>query len=343
MITAEYYGRTAKGEEVYSYTLQNDIGTAVKVIEYGCVITNVFVKDKNGNMRDVVLGYDKLEDYEKGNASFGSFVGRYANRIEDAKAVIDGETYYMPPNDGKNHLHGVLTRKVFKGSIADNSLVLCAVSEEGDDALPGNLNITVTYTLTEDNALVLDYKADTDKETIVNFTNHSYFNLNGDHADDIAAQSLWLQSSSFTENNAENCPTGRILPVKGTPMDFTVAKPIGKDINADYYQLKLASGYDHNFILDKENGELALAAIAKSEESGITMETYTTQPALQLYTANFLGNGDVLGKNKKAYQTHCAFCLETQHYPCTPSHPEFPRVALLPKEEYHETTVYKFV
>ncbi|MBP8855441.1 MAG: galactose mutarotase [Oscillospiraceae bacterium] len=342
MITASYYGRTESGEEVYRYTLENTLGTKAEILEYGCTLTSLFVKDKQGSARDIVLGYDTLADYEAGDVYLGAFVGRYANRIANACFTLQGEEYHLVPNDGKNHLHGAFSRKVFQGRITGDSLVLTAVSTDGEDGFPGNMHLTVTYTLTEDNALVMDYRADTDKTTIVNLTNHSYFNLDGHAAGPVLSQGLRLESRFFTESDAENLPTGVILPVENTPMDFTQEKPIGKDIACEYYQLLQAGGYDHNFILDKEPGELALAAVAKSTDGALTMQCYTTQPGVQLYTGNFLANCAVLGKGKTPYRQFAGFCLETQHYPCTPSHPAFPNVVLHPGEEHHETTVYQF-
>ena len=290
-ITSHYYGRTQNGEEIYQYILENAAGMRVAVIEYGCVITNIWVKDNTGELRDVALGYSKLEDYELGGV-FGAFIGRYANRIEKSRFTLDGKTYELEPNNGPNHLH---------------------------------------------------YTATTDAPTIINLTNHSYFNLEGQSSGSMLEQTLCLNASTFTEGNAETCPTGRILPVAGTPMDFTRAKPIGRDIQAEYSQLQMCGGYDHNFILDKEPGMLALAAVARSEKTGITMETYTTQPGVQLYTSNSLQNDTRPGKTGGIYGRYQGFCLETQHYPCTPSHPEFPSVELRPGEEYHETTIYKFL
>ena len=341
-ITSAYYGRTQNGEEVYQYTLQNASGMRVQVIEYGCAITHIWVRDNAGEMRDVVLGYDTFEGYENGSASHGAFVGRYANRIENSVFTIDGKTYDLAPNDGKNHLHGVLARSVFKGRIEADKLVLEYHSPNGEEGFPGNLEVAVTYSLTDSGAFVLDYIATTDAKTILNFTNHSYFNLDGQESACALAQTLQINANVFTEGNAETCPTGRILPVAGTPFDFTTAKPIGSEINADNAQLKMANGYDHNFVLDKEPGALEKVAVAHSNVTGITMETYTTQPGMQLYTGNFLGAQTVPGKNGRAFVKNQGFCLETQHYPCTPSHPEFPSVTLMPEDEYHETTIYKF-
>lgn len=341
-IQREYYGRTQDGQEVYRYILENADGMRVTVLEYGCTVESVYVRDRSGALCDVVLGYTTLEDYEKGAANHGAFVGRCANRIEGARFELDGKTVSLEANDGKNHLHGTFGKRVYKGSIANGSLVLRGTSPDGDDGFPGKVDVTVTYTLSDDGALSMDYQAVTDAPTLVNLTNHSYFNLEGQSADSMLEQTLWLNASGFTEGNAETCPTGRILPVAGTPMDFTTAKPIGRDMGADYDQLKMCRGYDHNFVLDKAADEPALAARAHSEKTGITMEVYTTQPGLQLYTGNFLANDVRPGKTGGMYGQYQGFCLETQHFPCAPSHPHFPSVELRPGELYHETTVYQF-
>lgn len=341
-ITANFYGRTAAGEDVYEYTMTNTNGMRVHVLEYGCAIARVLVPDKSGALRDVVLGYDTLEQYEAGTSSFGAFVGRYANRLENAEFTLDGKTYSLTANDGKNHLHGTYGKRVFRGEIKGDRLELKLHSPDGEEGFPGALDICVAYTLTEANALVLEYNAVCDAHTILNFTNHSYFNLNGHDSGSIEAHTLQINAESFTEGNAETCPTGRILPVEDTVMDFRTAKPIGKDLYAQDAQIQMAHGYDHNFVLDKPLGALARVATAASAESGITMETYTTQPGMQLYTGNFL-TAELPGKGGAQYAPYGAFCLETQHYPCTPSHAGFPSVELSPDEEYNETTIYKFI
>ena len=341
-ITSTYYGRTQEGAEIYQYTLENARGMKVCVIEYGCAITQLWVPDRTGALRDVVLGYRELADYERGTASLGAFVGRCANRIEQARFQLEDRIYALEPNDGPNHLHGTFGRRAYRGRMVEDRLVLTARSPDGDDGFPGNVDVTVSYTLTDDNALVLDYTALTDAPTLVNLTNHSYFNLDGCGGGDVLRQELWLDADRYAEANGELCATGRLLPVQGTPMDFTRAKPIGRDLSSDFEQLRLAGGYDHNFVLNKTGGMLALGAVAKSPDSGIRMEMYTTQPGVQLYTANFLAGDGVPGKNGAPHTKHQGFCLETQHFPCAPSHPAFPSVVLMPEEEYHQTTVYQF-
>ena len=342
-LTSTFFGRTQNGEDVYLHTMENANGMRVEVIEYGCAVRSIIVPDRTRAARDVVLGYQTLEDYELATPSVGAFVGRVANRIENAVFTVDGKTYHLQPNSGKNHLHGVLNKTVFRASAEGDSLVLTYTSPDGEEGFPGTVDVRVAYTLTDENALVMDYTATTDKTTILNFTNHSYFNLEGAESGSALDQTLVLRAKEFCEGNAETCPTGRILPVAGTPFDFTQEKPIGRDIFADDEQLKLAHGYDHNYVLDKDYGELGLVATAYSARTGIVMETYTTQPGMQLYTANFLGNDTRPGKTGAMHANYQAFCLETQHYPCAPSHPEFPSIEVTPDEEYHETTIYKFL
>lgn len=339
------FGVTKSGEKVNEYIISNPGGLEVHVLNYGCVIKNILVPTKKGPV-DVVVGHDTLADYEndfnsQGSTCCGAFVGRYANRIENAVFSVGGRAYHLEANNGKNHLHGTFPRKIYEVKSFGDTLLLEAESPDGEDGFPGNLKISVRYILTEDNALRMDYRVSSDADTVLNLTNHTYFNLDGEG--DVLNQKLKLYASRYLEGNNETCPTGRILPVAGTPMDFTRAKPIGRDIQAEYSQLQMCGGYDHNFILDKEPGMLALAAVARSEKTGITMETYTTQPGVQLYTSNSLQNDTRPGKTGGIYGRYQGFCLETQHYPCTPSHPEFPSVELRPGEEYHETTIYKFL
>lgn len=348
-VTTEYFGRTGLGQDVYRYTLENEAGMRVCVIEYGCAVTHLFVPDKTGGLRDVVLGYESLKDYEAGTASLGALVGRYANRIEGAAFTLHGKRYALEANDGPNHLHGCFGRKVFKGRVETQEdgaqrLVLKATSPAGEDGFPGNMEVTVTYTLTDDNALVMDYTATTDQPTLVNLTNHSYFNLEGYASGSVLNQQLTIYADHFLEANEQTCPTGRILGVEDTPSDFRAGKLIGAGLQEedDGAQLAMAHGYDHCFVLNKVPGQLALAAKAYSYKTGIRMQVFTTQPGMQLYTANFLSQDGVPGKTGGLHADRQAFCLETQHYPCTPSHPEFPGVVLEPDAEYHETTIYQF-
>lgn len=337
MISKNLFGTTALGEKVHSFTLENEAGAKVVLIELGCAIQS-FVVPACGGERDIVLGFDTVAKYEKCNSSQGAFVGRYANRIKNASFQLNGKTYNLEKNDGNNHLHGVLKKRVFTGSIENDKVVFCTTSPDMEEGFPGNLKITVTYNLSKDGSLKIDYKAVSDKDTIINLTNHSYFNLDGAGAGDIYNHTLWLNCKSFCEGNSENCPTGEILPAAGTPMDFTASKLMGQSINDKYYQLEMATGYDHNFVIDKPEGELALCAMAKSSDGAVVLEVYTTQPGVQLYTGNYLNE---TGKGGALYKRQHGFCLETQHYPCTPSFSHFPSVVLKGGEEYHEITIYK--
>lgn len=338
-ITSRPFGATAAGEEVTLYTLKNNKGMSVGILDYGCIVQSILVKAPGGEALDVVLGYDDVAGYENGTCFFGAFVGRYANRIKGSAFDLDGKHYEIPANEGRNHLHGVLTKTMFTAAEEDGSLVLRYRSPDREEGFPGNLDIAVRYFLSEENEIVMDYTAVTDAATVVNFTNHSYFNLNGCGSGDILGHTLRLEAEQFTEGDAETIPTGRILSVKGTPMDFTAGKTVGQDIRADYEQLRLCRGYDHNFILRGKDGEMKSFAELRGEKSGIVMECSTTQPAVQLYTGNFV---EGTGKGGAAYGQYAALCLETQHYPCSPNYPEFPSTVLRPGEVYHQTTVYRF-
>ncbi len=341
-IKRKLFGRTKSGQDVYIYTLENKNGMRAEIIEYGCIIHSIVLPDRTGVERDVVLGCQTLEDYENGFGAIGSIVGRVANRIENGVFTVGGRTYQLETGRGKHHVHGVFGRTVFRGSADGDKLMLDYLSPDGEDGFPGNLNVRVTYSLTDENGLVIDYTATTDQPTIVNLTNHSYFNLDGEGSPSMLDQILTIYASGVCENDADTCPTGRILPVAGTPFDFTQPKPIGRDIFSDDEQIKMARGYDHNFVFDKKPGELGLVATAYSERTGIVMDTFTTQPAMQFFTAGFLGAIPRPGKNGARRSNYQGFCQETQHYPCTPSHPEFPSIDLFPGDRYHETTIYRF-
>lgn len=341
-IQAEY-GTTKQGEPVHQFTLKNETGMEVRCINYGCRLTHLFAPGKNGAVADVLLGYDDLAAYERDTTFQGAFIGRYANRIEGAAFSIGGKAYTLPANEGKNYLHGSFHQRVFNAEIiGNNSVTFTYESPDGEDGFPGNLWVGVTYTLTDENELILDYRAVSDADTYVNFTNHGYFNLAGTGSGDVYGHKLWLGSTSFLENNAESCPTGRILPAAGGAFDFTTEKPIGQDMGLPDPQLVLGHGYDHCFVLDKQRaGTLTPAAIVREETGGRTLHLYTTQPGVQFYTGNYL-NPDVPGKGGKPLAPHSGFCLETQHFPCSPSHPEFPSTLLPAKDKFHETTILKF-
>ncbi|HKT13454.1 MAG TPA: aldose epimerase family protein [Terriglobia bacterium] len=335
------------GQEVHLYTLTNANGLQVAITNYGGRIVSILAPDRNGKMADVVLGFDNLPDYMKYNTYFGALVGRYANRIGGARFTLDGKVYHLPVNNGPNSLHGGLkgfdkqawTAKEVPGS--EPALELSYLSKGGEEGYPGNLHAKVVYTLTKDNGLKIDYSATTDKDTVINLTNHSYFNLAGDGNGDVLKQVMWINSDEITPADSTQIPTGKIMKVDGTPFDFRKPTPIGARINEDNPQLKIGKGYDINYILDRKGSGLELAARVYDPGSGRELEVYTTEPGIQFYSANFL-DGSVPGKGGVKYGFRSAFCLETQHYPDSPNHPNFPTTELKPGETFHQVTEFKF-
>ena len=343
------FGKTEEGQQVDLYTLTNKNGVEVAITNYGGTVVSWKVPDRNGQVADVVLGYDNVKDYEAGKAYFGATVGRYANRIAHGKFTLNGATYTLAKNDGENHLHGgikgfskrVWTAKDVSGSNGQ-ALELSYLSKDGEEGYPGNLSVTVVFTLTEENELKIDYSATTDKDTVLNLTNHSYFNLAGQGSGDILSHQLTLNADRFTPVDATLIPTGELRKVKGTPFDFTQPTAIGARINQDDEQLKLGKGYDHNWVLNKPKiGVLTLAAELYEPKSGRLLEVRTTQPGVQFYTGNFL-DGTAHGKEGKVYNYRTGMCLETQHFPDSPNHPDFPSTVLKPGQRFHSTTIYKF-
>jgi len=341
-ITKEAFGMLADSVPVSLYTLTNDKGITLKVTNYGGIITSLLVPDKDGNEGDIVLGYDSLSGYLTKTPYFGAIVGRYGNRIAKGVFKIDGNEFRLPVNDGPNHLHGgirgfdkvVWDAKEFKTD-STVGLVLHYLSKDGEQGYPGNLDVTVTYTLNNNNELRFDYLATTDKPTPVNLTQHSYFNLAGDG--DIKGHELLIKASKYTVVDSTLIPTGELRDVKGTPFDFTTAKTIGKDLAATGGN---PTGFDHNFVLDTKG--LQVAAIKVTEPaSGRVMEVFTDQPGVQFYSGNFL-DGTIKGKGGKVYNQYNGFCLETQHFPDSPNHPAFPNTILRPGEKYQTTTIYRF-
>ena len=333
--------------EVRLHTLRNSQGVEVGILSYGATIVSITVPDAKGSMDDVVLGFDSLAGYRgDNNPYFGSIVGRYGNRIAGGSFVLDGETYMLARNNGPNHLHGGLVGfdKVNWESMAASdgkrtSATFRYVSVDGEEGYPGTLRVTVVYTLTADNEVIVDYEATTDKATPVNLTQHSYFNLSG--TGDILDHELALNASYFTPVDSTLIPTGELRSVFGTPFDFkTTARPIGERIRDNDPQLVIGGGYDHNFVLDGGGDSLALAASVYDPLSGRTMEVWTTEPGVQLYTGNFLDG--VEGKNRQVYGPHGGFCLETQHYPDSPNQPAFPSTILRPDERYVSRTMFAF-
>lgn len=350
-IETKDFGQTKEGIPVDLFSLQNDKGMAVHITNYGGIITELWVPDRDGKMADVVLGFDNISDYEQKSPYFGCITGRYANRIAAGKFTLDGVTYdKLAINNGPNHLHGGLKgfdkvvwhAETFEA--ADSvGVKLRYISKDGEEGYPGNLDVKVTYTLTNADELKIDYEATTDKPTVCNLTNHSYFNLAGHAAgtDAMLVHEMMINADVFTPVADENAiPTGEARSVKDTPMDFNTPTPIGKRIEDDCPQLKFGNGYDHNFVLNKSEGELSLAVKVVEPTTGRVMEVLTTEPGVQFYSANYLDG--MTGKGGASYPTRSAFCLETQHYPDSPNKPDFPTTVLRPGETYGTTTIFKF-
>jgi len=343
------FGKMPDGTTVNLYTLTNRSGMQVSIINYGGRIVSIMVPDRTGKMGDVVLGFDNLDGYLAPNPYFGALIGRYGNRIGNARFTLDGKEYKLAANDGPNSLHGGLTgfdRRFWTAKdLGGNhpSLELTYVSPDGEENYPGRLTAHVVYTLDDSNELKIDYTATTNKDTVLNLTNHSYFNLSGEGSGDILKTDMMINASHYTPIDEHLIPTGEIASVEGTPLDFRKSTPIGERINADFEQLKLAKGYDHDFVLDRPAGnhELIVAARAVDHESGRALEVRTTQPGIQLYTGNFL-DGTIHGREGHVYGFRNAFCLETQHFPDSPNKPKFPTTELKPGQTFHETTVFKF-
>lgn len=347
-VKKEKYGTTPDGQQVDLYTLTNSHGIEVQVINFGGIITSIRVPDRDGKVADIALGFDNLEGYLENKPYFGAIIGRYANRIANGKFTLDGKEYVLAKNNGTNSLHGgikgfnkvVWTAEPFHEPQGEG-VKLTYLSKDGEEGYPGNLKVKVSYTLTDKNELIIDYEATTDKATPINLTNHSYFNLAGEGNGDVLAHQLQLNAESFTPIDKNLIPTGKIQPVKGTPLDFTQTTAIGARINDPYEQLVIAHGYDHNFVVNRKKDGLQFAARVHEPKSGRVLEVYTTQPGIQLYTGNFL-DGTVVGKHGHAYKQREAFCLETQHYPDSPNHPGFPNTILRPGHAFHSQTVFKF-
>ena len=347
-LTRQPFGKTADGCPADLYTLTNTTGMKVAITNYGGIIVSLCVPDRDGKLGDVVLGYDTLDGYLAKTPYFGAIIGRYGNRIGKARFSLDGKEYTLAANNNGNHLHGGLRGfdKVVwntRGFLSEDGpgLVMTYLSKDGEEGYPGNLSVTVTYTLTEDNELLIDYTAATDKPTPVNLTNHSYFNLAGQGEGDILGHELMLSADRFTPVDKGLIPTGELRPVKGTPMDFHKATAIGARIDQEDEQLGFGGGYDHNWVLNKEPGKLSLAARVYDPGSGRVMEVFTVEPGVQFYCGNFL-DGSITGKGGKVYKHRYGFCLETQHFPDSPNKPEFPSTILRPGKKYSTTTIYKF-
>jgi aldose 1-epimerase len=328
------------GKKVYLFTLVNSKGTEVTITNYGGTVTSFVTSDKNGKKSSIIIGFDSLQPYLQKPPYFGALIGRYANRIGDAKFTLYGITYHLAANDGKNTLHGGLKgfdKVVWDATIPSDSvpsLTLKYLSKDGEEGYPGNLNVTVQYTVTDDDELKIEYNAETDKATPINLTNHSYFNLSGDVSNTILDETLMIDADNYTPVDSTLIPRGEIKSVKGTPYDFTSPKKIGRDIDA------VKGGYDHNWVLNKKDSPLQKVAVLSDSISGRSLEVYTTQPGLQFYTGNFL-DGKFINRDGKSIKQHTALCLETQHFPDSPNKPNFPSAILKPGEKYHAVTIYK--
>jgi aldose 1-epimerase len=342
------FGKTDDGQAVDLYTLTNQKGMQVSITNFGATVVSIKVPDKAGTMADVVLGYTDAGGYQSGKAYLGATIGRYGNRIAKGKFVLDGQTFSLPTNDGPNTLHGGIkgfSHRVWTAkdvsSAAGQALQMTYLSKDGEEGFPGNLNVKVVFTLPENNELKIDYSATTDKDTVLNLTNHSYFNLSGQGEGDILGHELTLHASRFTPVDSTLIPTGELKSVKGTPFDFTKSTAIGTRIDQDDEQVKFGKGYDHNWVLDNAGPALHSAALAYDPKSGRTLEVLTTEPGIQFYTGNFL-DGTIHGKDGKVYNHRYAFCLETQHFPDSPNHPKFPTTELKPGHRFHSVTIFKF-
>lgn len=343
-ITKQYAGQTANGQEVFRITLENQNGMKVQVLTYGGNLVSILAPDRNGALADVALGYDSVADYEKDGVAAGALIGRHANRIQNGEFTLNGKLYHLAQNDGPNHLHGGrvgFSKKVWSDEIRDGKLILTYISPDGEEQYPGNLTVQVAYSLTDDNQLQLEYEAVSDADTVVNLTNHCYFNLAGHDSGSILRHQLKIYAQRYTENNNQCLPTGVIAPVEDTVMDFRSFKEIGQDIEKPDPQLLNCGGYDHNFILGGDDGILRPAADLYEPESGRLLRTFTTMPGLQLYTGNFL-DGSVPGKGGAYYPQHSGVCLETQYFPNALRFSHFPSPILRAGQRYHQITIYAF-
>jgi aldose 1-epimerase len=345
-VKTQPFGKTAQGEAVKLVTLTNSSGLAAKITNYGGILVSMEVPDRQGKPADIVLGFDNLDGYLKGHPYFGAIIGRYGNRIGGAKFTLDGKEYKLAANNSVNSLHGGIKGfdkvvwKIVKAQVEGKKaeLKLSYTSKDGEEGFPGNLKCVVTYMLTSDNKLEIKYEATTDKPTIVNLTNHSYWNLAGQGSGDILGHELMINADRYTPVDKDLIPTGELKSVKETPLDFTKPEAIGsriKDVDPNI------GGYDHNFVLRDKVNQMKLAARVYEPNSGRVMEIETTEPGIQFYTSNFL-DGTLKGKQGKVYNKYGALCLETQHYPDSPNKPDFPSTVLRPGETYQSTTVFKF-
>lgn len=345
-VTKELFGKTGDGREVYAFTLENKNGVKARVINFGAILVNLYVPDKDGNVADVVLGFDKLEDYYVNGSFFGATIGPSANRIGGASFRINGKTYQLDVNDGPNNLHSHKElgyhKRVWDIAAADEKSVTFSLeAPDGDMGFPGNKKISLTYALSEDNQLSLAYHAVSDADTLINMTNHTYFNLAGHQAGKIEDHILTLHAESYTPVVPGAIPTGEIAQVAGTPMDFRAPKPIGQEIEADFEQLKLTKGYYHNFVITEADGTLREIAVVEDPKSGRKMKTFSTLPGVQFYAGNCIEKET--GKENAVYEPRTGMCLETQYFPDTINKANFPSAVFGPDRVYDAVTVYQFI
>jgi len=347
-VTVEPFGVTPEGKNVDLYTLSNDNGMTVTIMEYGATVVSIIVPDKDGNPVDVALGFDDLQGYIDHSPYFGCVVGRYGNRIAEGKFELDGKTYTLAANNGPNHLHGGekgFDKRIWQGEINEESAApsvdFTYVSADGEEGYPGELRSLITYTLTPDNGLRIDYISHTDKPTPVNLTNHTYFNLDGEGTGSILDNTLMLKAKQFVPVDETFIPLGDLREVKGTPFDFTTPHKIGARIDSDHQQIEYGLGYDHTLVFGEPTRTIRHVGKGEGPDSGIVMHLYTTEPGVQFYTGNFL-DGSFEGKNGHVYEYRNGFCLEMQHFPDSPNQPQFPSTILRPGEVYNKTTVYEF-
>jgi aldose 1-epimerase len=341
-VSKQGFGQTPDGTAVDLYTLA-DGKVEARITNYGGIIVSLRTPDREGKLDDVVLGYDSFEGYGANPAYFGAIIGRYANRIAHGRFQLDRKTYSVPKNDGDNALHGGIrgfNKVVWTAHEVKDGIELTYVSPDGDQGFPGTLTATVRYTL-DGGALRIEYSATTDKDTVLNLTNHSYFNLAGQGKGEVLGHVMKIDAARFTPVDATLIPTGELKPVQGTPFDFRTPHAIGERIDANDEQLRLGLGYDHNFVLDHSEGQLAEAAEVYEPTTGRILRVLTTEPGVQLYTGNHL-DGSITGKQGRVYKPRFAFCLETQHYPDSPNHPGFPSTELKPGQKFHSVTVFEF-
>lgn len=348
LVSPGSFHKEIEGKKSDLFTLRSKAGMMAQVTNYGAKLVTLIVPDRNGQFADVVMGYDSIDRYLTANPNFGATVGRYANRISGASFSLDGKTYTLPKNDGPNILHG--GNKSFRHVIwnaiqtAPNRVALTYLSKDGEEGFPGNLNVSVVYTLTDNDELKIEYRATTDKPTVINLTNHSFFHLGGHGNGDVLNQLVEINASHYTRARAGFIPTGEQVEVAGTPMDFRRIRPVGLRISDDHPELRLGKpGYDQNFVLDKKPGELGFAARVVDLPSGRIMELYTTEPGLQLFSGqNSNGQGGFVGKRNVPYPMYSSLCLEPQHFPDSPNRPEFPSTVLRPGQTYKQLSVYRF-